>query len=173
MAAVKRVSKELQHLNKEPVTGIAAGPVSESNICNWSATLDGPPDSPYEQGRFRLNIVFPADYPFKPPKVTFHTKMWHPNVGCQGSAGHICLDILGNAWSPALSIQKVLISIVSLLTDPNPASPMNGDAASQYKNNRKKYNDTVREWVRMYAEKLPEKAKEEEPAVKKHRSEKK
>ena len=70
---------------------------------------------------------FPPDYPFKPPKVNFKTKVYHPNVNSQGS---ICLDILKEQWSPALTISKVLLSICSLLTDPNPGrSSRPGDRA--------------------------------------------
>lgn len=64
----------------------------------------GPSDSPYSGGVFFVNIHFPPDYPFKPPKVQFATKVYHPNVNSQGS---ICLDILKEQWSPALTISKV------------------------------------------------------------------
>lgn len=65
----------------------------------------GPGESPYSGGVFFVNIHFPPDYPFKPPKVQFQTKVYHPNVNSQGS---ICLDILKEQWSPALTISKVL-----------------------------------------------------------------
>merc|ERR1712224_372676 len=81
----------------------------------------GPPDSPYQGGVFFLNINFPSDYPFKPPKVHFTTKIYHCNVNSNGA---ICLDILKDQWSPALTISKVLLSISSLLTDCNPADPL-------------------------------------------------
>ena len=68
------------------------------------ATIMGPGDSPYSGGVFFVNIHFPPDYPFKPPKVQFQTKVYHPNVNSQGS---ICLDILKEQWSPALTISKV------------------------------------------------------------------
>ena len=73
----------------------------------------GPGDSPYAGGVFFVLIHFPPDYPFKPPKVQFQTKVYHPNVNTQGS---ICLDILKEQWSPALTISKV-----SLLSQPGPA----------------------------------------------------
>ena len=60
-------------------------------------------DSPYSGGVFFLSITFPTDYPFKPPKVSFTTKIYHPNINANGS---ICLDILRDQWSPALTISK-------------------------------------------------------------------
>ena len=77
------------------------------------------PDSPYDGGVFFLDINFPQDYPFKPPKVRFQTKIYHCNVNDKGG---ICLDILKDNWSPALTVSKVLLSICSLLTDPNPGT---------------------------------------------------
>ena len=93
----------------------------------------GPEDSPYSGGVFFLNIVFPPDYPFKPPKVTFTTKIYHCNINSNGS---ICLDILKDQWSPALTISKVLLSISSLLTDANPDDPLVPEIANLYKTNR-------------------------------------
>ena len=108
----------------------------------------GPDDSPYAGGVYFLNIHFPTDYPFKPPKVTFTTRIYHPNIN---SNGGICLDILKEQWSPALTISKVLLSICSLLTDPNPDDPLVPDIARKYKQNRDGYESTAREWTRKYA----------------------
>ena len=108
----------------------------------------GPEDSPYQGGVFFLNIVFPPDYPFKPPKVTFTTKIYHCNINSNGS---ICLDILKDQWSPALTISKVLLSISSLLTDANPDDPLVPEIANLYKNNREQHDNTAREWTQRYA----------------------
>ena len=70
---------------------------------HWQATIMGPGDSPYSGGVFFLAIHFPTDYPFKPPKVNFTTRIYHPNINSNGS---ICLDILRDQWSPALTISK-------------------------------------------------------------------
>jgi len=107
----------------------------------------GPPDSPYEGGVFFLDIQFPQDYPFKPPKVRFTTKIYHCNVNDQGG---ICLDILKGEWSPALTVSKVLLSICSLLTDPNPDDPLVADIARVYKNDKNKHDETARQWTRKY-----------------------
>ena len=145
--ALKRLQKELKDLDKDPPNGCSAGPVDE-DVFHWYAMILGPPDSPYADGMFNLDVKFPNDYPFKPPKVTFQTKVYHPNVN---SNGGICLDILKDQWSPALTISKVLISITSLLTDPNPDDPLVPDIAHLYKTNRELYEKTAREWTRKHA----------------------
>ena len=145
--ALKRINKELQDLGRDPPAQCSAGPVGD-DLFHWQATIMGPPDSPYQGGVFFLTIHFPTDYPFKPPKVSFTTKIYHPNINSNGS---ICLDILRSQWSPALTISKVLLSICSLLCDPNPDDPLVPDIARLFKNDRKKYVDTAKEWTRKFA----------------------
>eukprot|EP00321_Phaeocystis_globosa_P017567 CAMPEP_0118809890 /NCGR_PEP_ID=MMETSP1162-20130426/618_1 /TAXON_ID=33656 /ORGANISM="Phaeocystis Sp, Strain CCMP2710" /LENGTH=151 /DNA_ID=CAMNT_0006739363 /DNA_START=199 /DNA_END=655 /DNA_ORIENTATION=+ len=104
----------------------------------------GPQGSPYAGGVFFLNVKFPTDYPFKPPKVQFTTKIYHCNVN---SSGAICLDILKDQWSPALTISKVLLSISSLLTDPNPNDPLVPEIAQLLLKDPKKHDLTAKEWT--------------------------
>ncbi|KAG6595545.1 Ubiquitin-conjugating enzyme E2 28, partial [Cucurbita argyrosperma subsp. sororia] len=145
--ASKRILKELKDLQKDPPTSCSAGPVAE-DMFHWQATIMGPSDSPYSGGVFLVNIHFPPDYPFKPPKVAFRTKVFHPNINSNGS---ICLDILKEQWSPALTISKVLLSICSLLTDPNPDDPLVPEIAHMYKTDRAKYEASARSWTQKYA----------------------
>ena len=117
MSASKRINKELQDLSKDPPSSCSAGPVGD-DLFHWQSTIMGPKDSPYENGIFFLNINFPTDYPFKPPKVQFTTKIYHCNVNNNGS---ICLDILQSQWSPALTISKgAPTPSVALLPPPLP-----------------------------------------------------
>ncbi|KAL5052893.1 hypothetical protein RYX36_033575 [Vicia faba] len=137
--ASKRILKELKDLQKDPPTSCSAGPIAE-DMFHWQATIMGPADSPYAGGVFLVTIHFPPDYLFKPPKVAFRTKVFHPNINSNGS---ICLDILKEQWSPALTISKVLLSICSLLTDPNPDDPLVPEIAHMYKTDRTKYEATA------------------------------
>uniref|UniRef100_A0A8P4KNV4 UBC core domain-containing protein n=1 Tax=Dicentrarchus labrax TaxID=13489 RepID=A0A8P4KNV4_DICLA len=179
--ALKRISKELTDLSRDPPAQCSAGPVGEDSerilfykykliqtlctadtplVCfnnlllfllpvfHWQATIMGPPDSPYQGGVFFLTIHFPTDYPFKPPKVAFTTRIYHPNINSNGS---ICLDILRSQWSPALTISKVLLSICSLLCDPNPDDPLVPEIARIYKTDPVRYNKTAQDWTQKYA----------------------
>ncbi|XP_054455673.1 ubiquitin-conjugating enzyme E2-17 kDa-like [Anoplopoma fimbria] len=145
--ALKRIKKELQDLGKDPPASCSAGPVGD-DLFHWQATIMGPNDSPYHGGIFFLSYHFPTDYPFKPPKLSFTTKIYHPNINSNGS---ICLDILRSQWSPALTVSKVLLSICSLLCDPNPDDPLVPDIAHIYKSDRPRYNELAKEWTRKYA----------------------
>ena len=147
MATLKRITMELKEIKKDPPSNCSAGPVDD-DIFHWKATIMGPNDSPYSGGVFYLDIYFPAQYPFKAPKINFQTKIYHPNIN---STGAICLDILKENWSPALTISKVLISICSLLTDPNPDDPLVPAIADIYKRDKSVYEAEARAWTLDYA----------------------
>ncbi|KAM7538714.1 hypothetical protein Aperf_G00000051528 [Anoplocephala perfoliata] len=149
--ALKRIKKELVDLERDPPSDHSAHPVDPSNLYHWEGMIMGPKDTPYEGGIFRLEIVFPLEYPVKPPKVKFETKIYHPNID---ELGFISMDVLSETWSPALTISKVLLSILSLLDDPNPYDPLRTDVARQYMKNREAYNRTAKEWTEMFAQEL-------------------
>ena len=150
--ALRRIQKELEDIRKDPPAGCSAGPVNE-DLFAWEGVIFGPSDSPYAGGVFKLSIRFPTEYPFKQPHIQFNTKIYHPNIN---SAGGICLDILKSQWSPALTISKVLLSILSLLTDPNPNDPLVPEIANQYKANRELYNEVATQWTILYANDIPD-----------------
>ena len=145
--SIQRITKELKSLQRDPPSNCSAGPVGD-DLTTWTGTIIGPEGTPYENGIFNLKIKFPPDYPFKSPKITFETRIYHPNVN---SNGVICLDILKGEWSPALTIKSVLLSISSLLTDPNPDDPLVPEIATIYKKNRARYEQTAREYTEQYA----------------------
>ena len=122
------VHKELQEISKNPppVSMLRGGDDIKSSGAHRSQVPKG---SPYAGGTYFLRIKFPKDYPFKPPNVTFATRIYHCNII---NPAEICLDILKDHWSPALTISKVLLSILSLLTDANPKDPLVPAIALEY-----------------------------------------
>jgi ubiquitin-conjugating enzyme E2 D len=143
----RRIKKELDDIQHDPPANCSAGPVGD-DMYQWEGVIMGPSETPYAGGLFRLKILFPENYPFKCPTIHFVNKIYHPNIN---SAGVICLDILKTNWSPALTISKVLLSICSLLTDPNPNDPLMPAIADQYVKNRGEYEETARNWTLLYA----------------------
>ncbi len=146
MATVRRLQSELSEIINDPPSNCSAGPIGD-DIFIWEATIIGPEDSPYAGGLFVLKVHFPADYPFKPPKVKFATPIYHCNVN---SSGGICLDILKDQWSPALTISKVLLSICSLMNDPNPDDPLVTEIAQLLKQNKEEHDKRAREYTSRY-----------------------
>jgi ubiquitin-conjugating enzyme E2 D/E len=147
MTSLRRLTKELQEIRKDPPLNISAGPIND-NLFEWEAVLLGPTETPYEGGVFILNIHISKDYPMKPPNILFKTKIYHPNIN---STGAICLDILKSNWSPSLTLSKLLLSICSLLNDPNCDDPLVPDIAREYKQNYDLFVKNAKEWTQYYA----------------------
>ena len=125
----------------------SGGPKTD-NLFEWSAMIMGPDGSAYAGGVFMLSFEFRADYPFKPPKVNFDTKVYHPNVDAKGG---ICLAILKDEWSPAITTLKVLKAIASLLVAPNLDNPLEPAIAEAYRSSPEKFATTAKEWTKKYA----------------------
>lgn len=125
----RRLMKDLQKLNGEPLEGIRAEPLPD-NLLQWRAVIIGPYDSPYYSGTFLLQITFTEDYPSRPPLLRFLNPPFHPNVY---ENGDICLDLLQNRWSPSYDVGMLLCAVRSLLTDPNVESPANSEAARLFR----------------------------------------
>merc|ERR1711988_17813 len=136
-----------QRLLSEPAPGINATPYQD-NLRYFSVVIQGPSQSAYENGIFKLELFLPEDYPMAPPKVRFLTKIYHPNID---RLGRICLDILKDKWSPALQIRTVLLSIQALLSAPNPDDPLANDVAELWKTNEAEALKNARDCTRKYA----------------------
>lgn len=147
--AVNRINLEMKEMknNKDPHAGKLIEVVGD-DVRQWRVSFIGPKDTPFSDGEFILRIIFPAQYPFTPIQVTFETKVYHPNIS---EKGEICLDILKNSWSPALNVGQTIMSICSLLNQPNVEDPLVPEIANQYKSDREKYEATVREYVKKFA----------------------
>ena len=147
--SVKRITKEAARLLSDPPTGCTAWPADpEFSMSEWVATLQGIAGTPYEGGVFRLKMTLPRCYPMAPPIITFITKVYHPNVSRDGV---ICHDVLGDRWSPALSLSSVLLSIHALLGNPNSRETLEWDIAEQYRLDKATFEKTAREWTAKYA----------------------
>ncbi|KAK4336823.1 hypothetical protein RND71_043944 [Anisodus tanguticus] len=150
--------KQLNELKKNPVEGFSAGLVDDSDIYKWDVLLLGPPDTLYEGGLFKCCLTFPKDYPVRPPKLKFISDIWHPNIDKEGN---VCISILhepGNdnfgyesaseRWLPVHSVETILISVISMLADPNFESPANVDAAKEWRENVVEFKRKVSRCVR-------------------------
>jgi len=147
----KRLIKELDDIemhSKEDGANVGARLVGRDPML-WEGYIKGPEGTPYEGGNFILEIVIPDGYPYNPPKIKFETKIWHPNISSQ--TGAICLDILKNEWSPALTIRTALLSIQALLSAPEPDDPQDAEVAAMYKRDRPLFLRTARLWTENFA----------------------
>jgi len=148
---INRVKKELKDCakDKNQSSGIWATTVDDSDLLHWKGEISGPVGTPYEGGKFAVDINLPSDYPFVPPKMKFDTRIWHPNISSE--SGAICLDILKNEWSPALTVRTALISLQALLSAPEPDDPQDAVVAKQYKENQEEFVKTAKYWTDTYA----------------------
>ena len=144
---MNRLKNEWQKLKDDPLDNISAGPINK-DFYNWEANIIGPSNSVYQGAIFHLTLNIPENYPFKPPKIRFETPIYHPNIN---KYGNICLDTLTTNWSPALTIIKVLLSISSLLTDPNPDDPLDKTIADIYIKNPEQFKINARTHTIRYA----------------------
>ncbi|EAY19361.1 bendless protein, putative [Trichomonas vaginalis G3] len=136
---------KLLELNKNPDIYATT---KDGNNRYLDAWVRGPPGSPYEHGVFKLEIFLPDKYPFDPPKCRFLTKVYHPNID---KLGRICLDVLKKNWSPAQTLITILLSIQSLLGDPNPSDPLDLEVANQWLMDTEKAKQIAKEWTEKYA----------------------
>ena len=143
-----RAMKEFQDLQKNKKDDSVQVKLVDNNYRHWKGRIKGPIDTCYQGGIFDVDIIIPDGYPFKPPKMKFDTKIWHPNIS--SVTGAICLDILKNEWTPALTIRTALISLQALMCEPVPNDPQDAVVAKQYMTDIKLFNETAKHWVEEY-----------------------
>jgi ubiquitin-conjugating enzyme (huntingtin interacting protein 2) len=144
-----RVQKEIKNILKDTASGVTVELKNESSIKYMTGSLLGPKDSPYEGGIFYVDIELDEQYPFVPPKMKFITRVWHPNIS--SASGAICLDVLKDQWSPALTIKTALLSLQALLSTPEPNDPQDAVVAKQYLTDKAAFDRTAKQWTEQYA----------------------
>jgi len=153
MAATRRLTKELQDLKTQNSKAFRDIKVDESNILQWQGLLV-PENVPYNKGAFLVDIHFPAEYPFKPPKISFRTKIYHPNID---EKGQVCLPIIqADNWKPATKTEQVIQSLLDLISEPEPDHPLRADVAEEFTKDKKKFLKNAEEFTKKHAEKRPE-----------------
>lgn len=145
MAQRKRLSKELRECSTNPHPRFSLYP-DKQDIFSWTGVIMGANGTPYFGGTFEVSIKITKEYPFKPPRVRFVTRVFHPNISLNGS-----LDVFHDNWSPALTLPRVVESVLHILENPNPDSPLNYEAADLYIRNREQYEANVVEYTQLYA----------------------
>ncbi|EGF77716.1 hypothetical protein BATDEDRAFT_91378 [Batrachochytrium dendrobatidis JAM81] len=148
MVDIKRIEREIRQCHADKDTTISVQPVND-NLCHIKGFFQGPSETVYEGGKFVIDIKLPDEYPFKPPKMVFDTPIYHPNISSQ--TGAICLDILKDAWTPVLTLKTALISLQSLLCEPQPDDPQDAQVAKHYLSDRAGFDNTARYWTKAYA----------------------
>jgi len=152
MAATRRLQKELQDIRKAGLKSFREIVVDEQNVLQWQGLLV-PDAPPFSKGAFKIDIQFPAEYPFKPPKISFKTRIYHPNVD---EKGQVCLPIVAaENWKPATKTDQVIQALVALINEPEPEHPLRGDLAEEYLKDRKKFMKNAEDFTKKHSEKRP------------------
>jgi ubiquitin-conjugating enzyme E2 G1 len=152
------LKKQLQDLMKSTDLGFSVGLVDDNDFYKWTVCFTGPEDTIYEGGFFKAILTFPDDFPQNPPEMKFITEMWHPNIY---KDGRVCISILHSPgvdrfneqesaeerWRPVLGVEQILVSVVSMLNEPNCDSPANIDASVQFRDHKEEYKKKVRQLV--------------------------
>jgi len=152
MASTRRLQKELKDIRTNGVRAFRDICVDESNTLYWKGLIV-PESPPYNKGAFKIDINFPVEYPFKPPKITFRTKIYHPNID---EAGQVCLPIISpENWKPATKTDQVIQALVALVNDPEPEHPLRADLAEEYCKDHRKFLKNAEDFTRKFSEKRP------------------
>jgi len=161
-SSAKLLAKELGSLQDEPMEGFRIALVDDNNLYDWHVVIFGPPGTLYQGGYFKALIRFPGDYPYSPPSFKFVTRIWHPNVF---ENGEVCISILHSPgddpqsgelpeerWNPTQNVRTILMSVISLLNEPNTLSPANVDASVMFRDWMERKNTKYKEYVEKQVE---------------------
>jgi len=162
-AAALQLQKELKEIINDPLNDYCKVELENDSLFEWNIWFTGPPGTDYEGGIFHSQMTFPSDYPFSPPSLKLISDFWHPNVYKNGP---VCISILhtpdpmnpdenGQNWTPAQRVETVIISVISMLSDPNFSSPANIDASVELRKDPTGYRSRIRKIVEKSISELP------------------
>ena len=149
--ALKRIAKEHTNLQRDPLETISAGPADDDDPRHWVGTIAGPPDTPYAQGTFSVDIHFPENYPVEALQLACTTPVFHPNVSAEGEVR--LPELEKDQWSPVCTVRTILISLQAMLSDPNPLEEciLNIEAAMLFLEDTEKFKQKAHQWTTSYA----------------------
>lgn len=149
---LQRILREAKEMELHPPSHISAWIVDTSDVFRWEAVLQGPADTPYHGGAFRLSLHLPDRYPYEPPHVKFITPIYHPNID---DGGRICLSVLklppSGTWGPVMRVSTVLNSILILMSEPNPDDPLMVDINDVFLQDPQAFFEKALEHTQRYA----------------------
>ncbi|KAF8531653.1 ubiquitin-conjugating enzyme [Gautieria morchelliformis] len=148
MTALRRIQKEFVAVKNNPIPGLSVEP-KEDNMLDWTCHIKAASDSPYKGGTFHFKLIFPDNFPFKPPSVTFMTKIYHPGFD---EEGHICVPILRDQWKPTVTVSTILHTVQDKLNNPSPEDPFEPEIAALLRENKNKFLATAKDWTKKYAQ---------------------
>eukprot|EP01089_Gocevia_fonbrunei_P022469 TRINITY_DN90_c0_g1_i1.p1 TRINITY_DN90_c0_g1~~TRINITY_DN90_c0_g1_i1.p1 ORF type:complete len:150 (+),score=25.20 TRINITY_DN90_c0_g1_i1:84-533(+) len=143
--SARRLATELRNLDSKPLGWASAKPVND-DLYKWEVIMTGPEKTPFDNGKFKLELKMPPEFPFKPPEIKFVTKIYHPNVDKTGS---LCPAAL--TWSPQTRIPELLLQVRQIMIEPNPDHPLDAEIALIFKENRSQFDKTAKEWTKQHA----------------------
>lgn len=148
-ATPKRLENEFKQISSASICGCTVLLDNENDLKNWTILMQGPEQTPYEGGVFKLKFAFPDNYPFKAPEVKFLTTIYHPNI--KTDTGEICQDVFASSWAPTLKVSDILEKLVSMLRQPSTSTPLEPEICNEYISNVNTFNQKAREFTQKYA----------------------
>lgn len=144
-----RLKNEFNKLINNPVCNSVVTLDKEDDLQSWTVLMQGPEESPYEGGVFKIQFKFPDNYPFKAPDVKFATTVYHPNIKLD--SGEICQDIFASSWSPTQRVEDILTKLASMLKEPSTATPLEAEICNEFQNKREAFDKKAKEYTLKYA----------------------
>ncbi|EDX18508.1 ubiquitin-conjugating enzyme E2-18 kDa [Drosophila simulans] len=152
MIAPRRLRKELCDLQGNALKAFRDIKPEDDNLMRWTGLIV-PDKAPYNKGAFRIEINFPAEYPFKPPKINFKTRIYHPNID---EKGQVCLAIISSEnWKPVTRTVQVVQSLLELINEPEPEHPLRVDLAKEFLKDREEFVKNAEDYTEKHSEKRP------------------